>query len=150
MDRSDPHQSAKALVQCARYLRHRCSVGVFPEDTRSPDGRVLPFNDGALRLAIREQVPLLPVVLEGAGSALPKNSCLFQGTQDIHLRILPAVPVEGWNTSQSSVLREIVRQRMIEELDRLRGGDHSPGDYQATSEIAIPDGVSVAAADADL
>ena len=97
VDRSDRRQSAKALLQCARYLRQRCSVVFFPEGTRSQDRQVLPFNEGPFQLAIREQIPILPLVVDGSGAALPRNSLIFGKTQDIHLRILEAVSVEGWN-----------------------------------------------------
>jgi 1-acyl-sn-glycerol-3-phosphate acyltransferase len=66
IERSDRRSSAKALLQCARYLRRHCSVVFFPEGTRSPDGQVLPFNEGPFQLAIREQVQILPLVVEGS------------------------------------------------------------------------------------
>ena len=121
IERSDRRKGAKAMLQCARYLRQRCSVVFFPEGTRSPDGQVLPFNEGPFQLAIREQVPILPLVVEGSGAALPRNSWIFGGMQDIHLRVLEAVPVEGWNIKQVPALRDAVRQRIVDELDRLRG-----------------------------
>ena len=126
IDRSDRREGAKAMLQCARYLRQRCSVVFFPEGTRSPDGRVLPFNEGPFHLAIREQVPILPLVVEGSGAALPRNSWIFGKTQDIHLRILEAVSVDGWNIKQVPALRDVVRQRIVDELDRLRGSLPSP------------------------
>ena len=123
VERSDRRKGAKAMLQCARYLRERCSVVFFPEGTRSPDGHVLPFNEGPFQLAIREQVPILPLVVEGSGAALPRNSWIFGGTQEIHLRILEAVSVDGWNIKQVTALRDAVRQRIVDELDRLRGTD---------------------------
>jgi 1-acyl-sn-glycerol-3-phosphate acyltransferase len=121
IDRNSRREGAKAMLQCARYLRQRISVVFFPEGTRSPDGRVLPFNEGPFHLAIREQVPILPLVVEGSGAALPRNSFFFGSTQDIHLQILQAVSVDGWNLKQVSALRDAVRQRIVDELDRLRG-----------------------------
>lgn len=121
VERADRRKAAQALLQAARYLRQRCSLIFFPEGTRSPDGRVLPFNEGPFHLAIREQVPVLPVMIEGSGSALPRKSWIFGETQDIHLRVLAAVPVDGWGIKRSKELREIVRQRIIAELDKLRG-----------------------------
>jgi 1-acyl-sn-glycerol-3-phosphate acyltransferase len=93
----------------------------FPEGTRSRDGEVLPFNEGPFQLAIREGVRVLPLVVEGSGAALPRNSWIFGGTQDIHLRVLEAVPVEGWTVKQSGALRDVVRQKIVDELRRLRG-----------------------------
>jgi 1-acyl-sn-glycerol-3-phosphate acyltransferase len=121
VERSDRRKGAQAMLRCARYLRQRCSVVFFPEGTRSRDGEILPFNDGPFQVAIREQVPVLPLVVEGSGAALPKNTWIFGEAQDIHLRALEPVSVEGWNVKQSSALRDAVRQRMVEELSRLRG-----------------------------
>jgi 1-acyl-sn-glycerol-3-phosphate acyltransferase len=120
VDRSDRRKSAKALLQCARYLRQHCSVVFFPEGTRSPDRQVLPFNEGPFQLAIRERIPILPLVVDGSGAALPRNSWIFGSTGDIHLRILEAVSVDGWNIKQVPALRDAVRQRIVDELDRLR------------------------------
>jgi 1-acyl-sn-glycerol-3-phosphate acyltransferase len=80
----------------------------------------LPFNEGPFQLAIREHVPILPLVVDGSGAALPRHSWIFGRTQDIHLRILEAVPVEGWNIKQVAALRDAVRQRIVDELERLR------------------------------
>lgn len=123
VDRSDRSKSARALMQCAQYLRQRCSVVFFPEGRRSRDGQVLPFAEGPFKLAIREQVSILPLVVEGSGNALPKHSWVFGARQDIHLRILQAVSVTGWELSQSTALRDTVRHRIVDELCRLRGGE---------------------------
>jgi 1-acyl-sn-glycerol-3-phosphate acyltransferase len=118
--RSDRRKAAHALLQCARYLRQGCSMVFFPEGTRSRDGEVLPFNDGPFQLAIRERVPVLPVVLDGSRDALPRNSWMFGSTLDIHLRVLDPVPVDGFDVKQAAILREKVRQNMIDELERIR------------------------------
>jgi 1-acyl-sn-glycerol-3-phosphate acyltransferase len=126
IQRSDRRKGATAMLRCARYLRQRCSVVFFPEGTRSPDGQVLPFNEGPFQLAIREQVPILPLVVEGSGAALPRNSWIFGATQDIHLRILEPVSVDGWTTKQVPALRDAVRQKIVDELDRLRSTTPDP------------------------
>lgn len=120
VERGDRRKAAQALLQCARFLRQRCSVVFFPEGTRSTDGEVLPFNEGPFQLAIREHAPVLPLVIEGSGSALPRNTWMFTGTQHIHLRVLEPVPVEGWSTKQAPELRDFVRGKIADELHRLR------------------------------
>ena len=117
VERSDKRKGAKALLQCARYLRQHCSVVFFPEGTRSPDRHVLPFNEGPFRLAIRERIPILPLVVDGSGAALPRNSWIFGSPSDIYLRILAAVPVDGWDIKQVPALRDAVRQRIVDELE---------------------------------
>jgi 1-acyl-sn-glycerol-3-phosphate acyltransferase len=121
IDRSDRRKGAQALLRCARYLREGCSVVFFPEGTRSRDGQVMPFNEGPFQLAVREHIPILPLVVEGSGAALPRNSWIFGGIQNIHLRVLEAVSVDGWNIKQVPALRDAVRQRIVDELSRLRG-----------------------------
>ena len=125
VDRSDGSRSARTLMQCAQYLRERCSVVFFPEGTRSFDGQVLPFAEGPFRLAIREQVSILPLVVEGSAKALPKNSWVFGARQDVRLHILPTVSVAGYDRRQSAALRDDVRQKIVDELDRIRGSYRS-------------------------
>jgi len=117
VNRRDRRKGAMALLQCARYLRQGLSVVCFPEGTRSTDGEVLPFTEGPFQLAIREGAPVLPLVVEGSGNALPRGSWIFEGTRDIWLRVLEAVPVKG---CQSGALRDAVRQKIVEELGRMR------------------------------
>ena len=117
VERTDRRKAAQALLQCARFLKQRVSVMFFPEGTRSKDGSILPFNDGPFQLAIREGVPVLPLVVEGTGSALPRNTWRFGGVQDIYLHVLP--PVDP-GTAECADLRELVRGRMADELDRIR------------------------------
>lgn len=119
VERGDRRKAAQSLLKCASYLRQRCSVVFFPEGTRSRDGEVLPFNDGPFQLAIREQVPVVPLVVEGTGNALPRHTWLFGARSDLYLRVLPPVSPEGWQTAAE--LRDAVRQRIIDELAHLRG-----------------------------
>ncbi len=122
VDRSDRRRSARALLQCARYLREGCSVVFFPEGTRSPDGRVLPFNDGPFQLAIRERIPVLPLVVRGSGAALPRNSWLFGPALDIHLHVLKPISTEGLTIHDSGVLRTRVRDLIISKLNPVDNG----------------------------
>ena len=64
---------AEALRLAEKYLNQKCSVMIFPEGTRSPDGRIHGFNDGAFYLAIKAGVAILPIALEGS------YKCFHQG-----------------------------------------------------------------------
>jgi 1-acyl-sn-glycerol-3-phosphate acyltransferase len=122
VDRAAPRQGARALMQCAKYLRRHCSVVFFPEGGRSPNGEVQPFNEGAFQLAIREHVPILPVVVEGTGKALPSQTWIWGNSRDIQLRVLEAIPVEGWGVKEGAALRDVVRQKIVDELSQIRAG----------------------------
>src|ERR1017187_10079181 len=122
VERSDRRKGARALLQCARSLRHGCSIVCFPEGTRSRDGQVLPFSEGPFQLAIREKVPILPLVVEGSAAALPRNSWILGGSHVVQLLVLKAVSVDGWDMKRSAALRDEVRRRIVDELRRLRVG----------------------------
>jgi 1-acyl-sn-glycerol-3-phosphate acyltransferase len=122
VERSDRRKGAKALLQCARLLRQGCSIVCFPEGTRSADGQVLPFSEGPFQLAIRERVPILPLVVEGSAAALPRNTWVFGARQAVQLHVLKAVSVEGWYIERSAELRDEVRGLIVDELRRLRAG----------------------------
>jgi 1-acyl-sn-glycerol-3-phosphate acyltransferase len=122
VDRSGRRESVKTNRQCANYLRRHCSVVFFPEGTRSRDGEVLPFKNGPFHLALRERVRILPLVVDGSGAALPRNSWLFGPIADIYLRILEPVSVEDWIPAGATALRDEVRRRIVDALEIFRAG----------------------------
>jgi 1-acyl-sn-glycerol-3-phosphate acyltransferase len=126
VDRSDRRQGGHALLMAARCLRQRCSVVFFPEGTRSPDGEVLPFIEGPFQLAIREQIPILPLVVDGTRDVLPRHSWIFGDVREIRLQVLEPVCVDGWQKQQSALLRDEVRQRVVDALQRLRAEASQP------------------------
>jgi 1-acyl-sn-glycerol-3-phosphate acyltransferase len=62
-----------ALARCAGLLEQGWSLLIYPEGTRSADGRPGPFHGGAGLLAAREEVPVVPVYLGGVFAVLPKG-----------------------------------------------------------------------------
>ena len=121
VDRKSRRSRAQVLVSARDYLRKRCSVMFFPEGTRSRDGGVHRFNDGAFLLAIKEQVPVLPLAIDGTHDALPKHSWTFGRAESIRLRVLPPIPTAGLTGADTEALRERVRQAIIAQLAAWRG-----------------------------
>ncbi|HXG00921.1 MAG TPA: lysophospholipid acyltransferase family protein, partial [Bacteroidota bacterium] len=120
VDRADRRQGAIALAAAAHYLQRGCSVMFFPEGTRSPDGRVYRFNDGAFRLAIKLGVPVLPLVVEGSRNCLPKHSWRFGDVNDVHLKILPPVETAHLSPEDTGKLRDDVRRMIVAQLAAWR------------------------------
>lgn len=112
--------AAEAMARCREILKNRVSVMIFPEGTRSPDGELLPFKDGAFRLAIKAGVPVLPLAVRGTGTALRKNSWRM-GRSDAEVRVLPPVETTGLTLRDAPALRDQVRE-MIAEARREMGG----------------------------
>lgn len=63
----------RAMARAGRYIEGGMPVLIFPEGTRSRTGELLPFKDGAFRLAIEKQASLLPLAVAGTVNALPKG-----------------------------------------------------------------------------
>ncbi|MCH9646911.1 MAG: 1-acyl-sn-glycerol-3-phosphate acyltransferase [Deltaproteobacteria bacterium] len=81
VDRGDKSQGRKVLAIAVEQLKSGGSVVFFPEGTRSPDGRLLPFQRGGLLLALKSGMPLVPVGISGSLSVMPRST----------LRIRPGV-----------------------------------------------------------
>lgn len=120
VDRKSPRSGAQALMKAQRYLEQHCSVMIFPEGTRTLDGRVRPFTDGAFHLAIRAKVPVLPMVIEGSRNCIPKNSWKFGEPSDIRLKILPPIETSSFSLSDVPLCRDKVRQAIMQQIAEWR------------------------------
>lgn len=89
-------ESAVAMLSAARAKLHDgVSVMMFPEGTRSKDGRLREFKPGAFQLAQDTGVPILPIVLNGSSQALPKHGIVLRGRHEITVQVLPELPTPG-------------------------------------------------------
>lgn len=117
--RTDPNSRAKAIEGLRDRLRKQVSVMIFPEGTRSPTDEMLPFRDGAFRLAIEEGVPLLPLVVAGTRDAMRKHSFVFNRAR-AEVRVLEPIDTSGMTADDAPVLRERVRGIIAEARAQLR------------------------------
>src|SRR5918996_6112348 len=119
----------EAMARCREILSRRVSVMIFPEGTRSPTSDLLPFKDGALRLAIDAGVPILPLALHGTANALPKHDWRF-GRSTAVVEVLAPVETAGLTPADVPALKQKVRAAIIEARDRpprpLRGAAPQP------------------------
>ncbi len=69
------------LYKAADSLRGGVSLLVFPEGTRSRDGKLTRFHDGVFILAARTGVPIIPVAIHGSGKMMPRGTIQLIDTQ---------------------------------------------------------------------
>jgi 1-acyl-sn-glycerol-3-phosphate acyltransferase len=119
VDRGDRESAQKAMAACADYLRNRVSVMIFPEGTRAVDGELGQFKDGAFRLAIETQVPILPLAVAGTKEALRKHDWRF-GRADAEVHVMAPVPTEGLTMDDLDELRERVRDLISAQLATMK------------------------------
>jgi 1-acyl-sn-glycerol-3-phosphate acyltransferase len=113
--------AVEAMQRCREILAQRVSVMIFPEGTRSPTRELLPFKDGAFRLAIEAGVPILPLAVSGTGPALPKHDWRF-GRSSATVRVLQPVETAGLTMEQVPELKERIRRMIVDARDALRAG----------------------------
>ena len=94
--RGERSSVVQMLARCRETLAAGSSVMIFPEGTRSPDGRLRAFKPGAFVLAQSTQRPILPIVVEGTASALPKRGFVLQGRHPIRVTVLDEIAPESF------------------------------------------------------
>lgn len=119
VERGTRKSALKAMRRCREVLARRVSVIIFPEGTRSTTEEMLPFKEGAFRLAIDAGVPILPLVVRGTRTALPKHGWRF-GRSDAEVRVLPPVETAGLTTRDIPALTERVREMIFAEREKMR------------------------------
>jgi 1-acyl-sn-glycerol-3-phosphate acyltransferase len=119
--RGDKDSIADMMTACERTLAEGNSIMMFPEGTRSADGRLREFKHGAFTLAQQTRSPLLPVLIYGTANALPKRGFVLQGRHAITVRVLEEIPYEQFAQMPVAQLTNDVRALMAAALHQ--GGD---------------------------
>ncbi len=73
IDRDDPDASRAALTTGVRVLRQGKLLGIYPEGTRSPDGRLYRGKTGVARMALEAGVPVIPCVMVNTDKIQPSG-----------------------------------------------------------------------------
>jgi len=118
IDWKDPASKARAHGEALTRLQCGESFGVFPEGQRSDDGKLGPFYDGAFRLAIEAQVPVMPCALRGLRNICPPGEWRARpGVVDVLYG--DAIPTAGMSLDDVERLKRRSR-RAVNDL--LRSG----------------------------
>jgi 1-acyl-sn-glycerol-3-phosphate acyltransferase len=84
IDRKDRRAAVESLAKAAETIRGGASVILFPEGTRSRDGKLAPFKKGAFHLALRAGVPVVPVSISGTGKVVrPRSMVVTPGPVEV-------------------------------------------------------------------
>jgi 1-acyl-sn-glycerol-3-phosphate acyltransferase len=111
IDRGSREQSMAAIEQAAASLRQGNSFLTFPEGTRSRTGALLPFKRGPFLMALKAQVPVVPVAIQGGAASMRKGSPIVRPTT-VSVRIGKPVETRGMGVSDRELLADTVRARV--------------------------------------
>lgn len=117
VDLKNPRRAAKALFKSKKWLGKGFSTLIFPEGTRSEDGKIGAFDNGAFRLALNSGCPILPVTLVGTHHVIPKHTLFIIPS---HIRIIYGKPIETSHLSKKELPKYIedIRNQMIEDYTK--------------------------------
>jgi len=131
IDRDNPREAAKGIVEAAKVIRGGIRAIAFPEGTRSRTGELGKFHSGAFALALRAGVPLVPITLEGSYRVImPKTLQVNPGTV-IRITIDRPIDLSNYKRNEKHRLESEVFQIMSGNLEKLRGmreADEERGD----------------------
>jgi 1-acyl-sn-glycerol-3-phosphate acyltransferase len=116
IDRSNRKSAFESLKRAADTIRSGTSVLIFPEGTRSRDGRILPFKKGGFVLAVDAGVPIVPIIIRGTGSIIPKGRFMIHPAP-ITMQILDPVETGGYTRKTKDMLLARIRSILIDNVE---------------------------------
>jgi 1-acyl-sn-glycerol-3-phosphate acyltransferase len=134
VDRADPANAVKSLQRAKEKIAAGISVVVFPEGTRSRDGRLLRFKKGGFLLAVQAHTQIVPVTINGSGTVLPSGAWrLHSGL--IEVVIGKPIAVEGHRAGKLRVLSDEVRQAIAANLRPAEPAYANSADSHAAIDV---------------
>jgi len=120
--REDPRAAVKTLMLAAETIRGRSiSLLIFPEGGRSADGALHDFKEGAAYIAIKAQVPLVPIAIIGTREILPMHGTVFHPGH-VRLRIGDPLPTKDLTLRDRQAMTESVHEQVASLLRRVPAG----------------------------
>ena len=114
IEREDPRKAIQSINKAAEKIKNGASVVIFPEGTRSVDGRIHAFKRGGFSLALRSACDIVPVTISGSYRIVPKGSLkINKGSFSMHIG--KPISVKGYDKRNVTQLMEQVRDAMLSQ-----------------------------------
>nr|WP_255430191.1 lysophospholipid acyltransferase family protein [Streptomonospora sp. PA3] len=137
VDRRPGQSSKEAMEQSLKILGNGAAFGIFPEGTRSPDGRLYRGQTGIAWLALASGAPVVPVALAGTDRILPRGRRV-PALRRIGIRVGPPVDLAPWLGEEGRARsRRAATDAVMAAIQRLSGQEAVP--RFAASVKAEPD-----------
>lgn len=119
VDRSNRESAIESVRAATEVLRRGLNMVIFPEGTRSTDGRLLPFKKGPFHMAIEAGVAVIPVTLLGTSECWPKGTWAIRSGK---ATVIFHPPIEPSRVVDRDELMAAVRQSIASALPDDRRG----------------------------
>ena len=107
--RGETRKALEAIIQTAKILKSGHSIVIFPEGTRSADGKLLEFKPGSLKAAQKGKVAIVPIAIDGAIDVMNRKQFLIRPAT-IRLTVLPKIDAEEVQATDTTVLADKIRR----------------------------------------
>jgi 1-acyl-sn-glycerol-3-phosphate acyltransferase len=115
IDRQNAVAARRTIEEAARRIKAGQSVVIYPEGTRTRDGRLGSFKKGGFHLAIDSGAAIVPMAIEGTRALMPAGSMLIRAGE-VRLQIGEPIPTAGLRPSDRERLVREVRERIASML----------------------------------
>jgi len=134
VDRSGGKRSEAALLTGLRLLRENQCLGIYPEGTRSPDGRLYKGRTGIARMAIESAAPVIPVAMFNTAEIQPTGQVVPK-VRRVEMVFGEPMHFSG-DSSDQAVLRDVTNQ-IMEKIAELSKQEYVPNMYASEAKDAI-------------
>jgi 1-acyl-sn-glycerol-3-phosphate acyltransferase len=134
VDRSGGKRSEAALITGLKLLKDNHCIGIYPEGTRSPDGRLYKGRTGIARMAIESGAPIIPVAMFNTAEIQPTGQVVPK-VRRVEMVFGEPMYFTGDSTDQA-VLRAATNQ-LMEKIAELSKQEYVPNMYASEAKDAI-------------
>jgi len=126
LDRQGTRETVEAMNEAAEKIKDGMSVIIFPEGSRSPDGRIQPFKKGGFTLAMKSRVPIIPIALDGSREIMPKDR-LTALPGEIRIKIGTPIETASYSLKERNLLMEKVRETISKHFEWITQNKETNG-----------------------
>lgn len=112
IDRSNARQARESMADAVKGLRGNLSILIYPEGTRTADGKLQPLKKGGFHLAIQAGMPIVPVRVSGSHELLPKGAMTVRPGRVV-VELFDPIPTEGKTGEDIPDLMDRVRAALL-------------------------------------
>lgn len=117
VDRKNRERAVAAVEEAISILKAGYPFLVFPEGTRSPDGRLQPLKKGVFIMAIRAGAPIVPISVSGSSKIMPKGKFVIHPGR-VRITFHDPVPTAGRTLDDRGLVMAQVRQALLSGLEK--------------------------------
>jgi len=120
IDRSDSRKAMESVIEALRLIKDGVGIIIYPEGTRSPDGKVQDFKRGAFLIAAKSGQPVIPVTIAGSNEIMPKDTLFFKSSKVCVVFHPEVIFPQNMSKQEEAEKIEEIRQTVISGFEKAK------------------------------